>query len=289
MKNLCLVIILLIFTGKVFAICFSPLSRTNINPGVVPTATKYNADFNDLYAKANELPGDCVADGTIFENKIADGAATTAKIKNASVTYNDFAPGVIPVYGKPIRIRAFTSSGTWIKSIDVGSIFVQVVGGGGASRENFSGGASNTSSSASSFGSHCVGNGGARSANATGASGGTASSGDINLTGASGQRQTAKSCYYEDPVDYYCTYGGRGGDSLLGKFGQGGSYMFESTGIVNSGGGGAGGYCAKIIQRANLADSETVTIGVGGYATGTESTLANPGQNGIVLIYEYEK
>lgn len=268
MRNI-LILIVLFLTTEAQAVCTSPISRLNINPGQIPTSSKYNQDFDALYEKANELSGDCLADGTVRAKQIEDAALDTDKFADGSVTAAKLADGVVPSYGTPLRIRAYTSAGahTWSKSTDVGSIFIQVVGGGGGS------GAYNRAATAgggSSFGAHCVANGGggASSTGVTGAAGGTggtASNGHINLTGGSG----GKSNPLLNP----------GGRSFLGTLGAGAHQMQYQGG----GGGGAGGYCAKLISAESLADSVSITVGAGG--TYTVAGLA--GSAGAVIIYEF--
>lgn len=264
-------IILLLSSVQVFAVCSSPISRNNILLGQIPTSTGYNNDFDNLYTRANSIPGDCFVDGSIREKQIADASLGTTKFADESVTFSKFASGVLPVYGIPLRVRAITTTGTssWTKGADVGSILVQVVGGGGGS------GAYNraaTSGGQSSFGAHCVANGGGGASStgsdgSAGGAGGTASSGNINLTGGAG----AKS----NPMF------GAGGRSFLGTVGAGA----HQTEYQGGGGGGAGGYCAKLIQAIDLADTVTVTVGAGG--TYTVAGLA--GTNGAVIIYEFGK
>lgn len=258
-----LIVLFMIFTQKAFSICSVPISRTNINPGQIPTSTAYNNDFDNLYTRSNNVPGDCFADGSVRAKQIEDAALGSTHFADGAVTAAKFASGVIPTMGKPLRVRAFTSSGTWVKQADVESIIVHVVGGGGAT-----GSGTATAGSASSFGSHCVANGGAAAndnSSSTRSAGGTASNGDINLQGGSGERG------FLEPTP-------RGGRSLLGSFGQGGED------IQANGGGGAGGYCSKLIQKDSLADNVTVTVGAGGVKGATNGA---PGKKGIVLVYEY--
>lgn len=266
-----LIIFVMILVAEAQAVCSVPISRNNINPGQIPTSAAYNADFDNLYTRTNNVPGDCIVDGSIREKQIEDASLGTSKFADESVTASKFATGVLPVYGIPLRIRVINTPGaaSWGKGADVGSILVQVVGGGGGS------GAFNRAATAggqSTFGTHCIANGGG-GASSTGAdgsaggAGGTASSGNINLTGGSG----AKS----NPMF------GAGGRSFLGTVGAGA----HQTEYQGGGGGGAGGYCAKLIQAIDLADSVAITIGAGG----TYTTAGLAGTNGAVIIYEYGK
>lgn len=268
MKFILLTIVTLLPVNA-FAVCSTPISRTNIGANSVLTATRYNSDVNTAYNRANNLPGDCVVDGSITTAKIAAGAITTAKIEDGAITSVKLASGAIPEAGRLLRVSSFTASGTWTRLTDVGSVMIQVVGGGAASFE-----ASSTAGGNSSFGGHCTANGGARPASgaylSAGGAGGTATGGDINLTGGNGDSA---------PFSGF-GYAGYGGMSVMGYFGMGGA----GSSAAPSGGGGAGGYCAKLIARANLNATETVTVGAGGTNPAGATT---PGKAGIVIVYEY--
>lgn len=259
---------LILFTGKVFAVCSAPIIRSANGANSVLTSTKYNSDLNTVYNRVNNLPGDCVVDASISAAKIASGSITTAKIVDGAITSAKLASGSIPASGRLLRISAFTSSGTWTKQSDVGSILVQVVGGGGAA---YSGSATNGGQS--SFGTHCIAGGGLKpasnGANSPGGIGGTATNGDINLPGGNGSQANSNG------------YHGHAGISVLGNFGLGGR---ADNSVVGSGGGGAGAYCSKLIQRASLGTTEAVTIGAGGTNGVSGDT---PGTSGIAVIYEY--
>lgn len=267
MKKLALSFLIL-FAGKAFAVCSTPITRTSASANSILTSTKYNADVNAAYNRVNNLPGDCVVDASITASKIANGSITTAKIADEAITSVKLASGALPVAGRLLRVSAFTSSGTWTKQSDMGSVLVQVVGGGGASYS-----ASATNGGDSSFGTHCIAGGGkkptAGGANSPGGLGGTATNGDINLTGGNGSQSNVDG------------YHGQSGVSVLGSFGLGGR---ADNSVVGSGGGGAGAYCSKLIQRASLGSTETVTIGAGG-TNGVSGDTS--GTAGIVIVYEY--
>lgn len=254
----------LLISTNLFAVCSSPIERTDAGFGTVLTSARYNSELNTVFNRSNNLPGDCIADGTITSAKLAPGSVTTSKIADGSVTSTKIAAGAIPPAGRLLRVSSFTASGTWTKQGDVGSILVQLVGGGGASYH-----ASSTAGSASSFGSHCTANGGARAsaASGNGGAGGSALNGDINLAGGSGESE-------------FSSFGGySGGVSMMNPFGRGG--QGNSTP-----GGGAGGYCAKLIAAENLNTTETVTVGSGG---SNPYGSAYTGSAGIVIVYEYSK
>jgi hypothetical protein len=256
---------------RAYSVCNTPLTRTNAGFQNVLTSTKYNTDVNMAYNQLNNLPGDCVTDASITTAKLADEAVTTSKIADGAITAIKVASGAIPEAGRLLRVSSFVSSGTWTKLTDVGSIMIQVVGGGGASFH-----ASSTTGGNSSFGAHCTANGGGKPASSTsaGGAGGSATSGDINLTGGNGDIGAVYSGTFN---------GGYGGRSMIGSYGQGGIGSYPS---FPSSGGGAGGYCAKLILAASLNPTETITIGAGGTNPGSNTTA---GKSGIVLVYEYSK
>ena len=97
MKNF-VILLLLFVVQNALAVCSSPISRTNNTAGAVLTSTKYNLDLNTVYAKVNNLPGDCIVDGSITTAKIADEAVTAAKIA-ADVLAKFIPAGTILPYG----------------------------------------------------------------------------------------------------------------------------------------------------------------------------------------------
>lgn len=256
-------LICMLFVIEAHALCLSPLSRTNINSGQIPTSLKYNSDFNDLYDRINNFPGDCIADNSIKTAAFEDDVFTTDMITNATVTASNFASGVVPVMGKLLRIRAYTATGSLKKSPDMTAVLVHVVGGGGAtSSTNASNGGT------SSFGSHCSASGGAKAVNNAAnvrSLGGFGTNGNINLSGGLGDRP-------------HLNPSSKGGVSMFGTFGKGGED------IQGNGGGGAGGYCMKLILAADIEDTVTITVGSGG--TNLSGNGTN-GKGGIVIVYEY--
>lgn len=284
-------ILAILFTANAYAICNDPISRLNINPGQIPTSSKYNQDFNNLYDKANDLSGDCIADNSIQSDQINDGAITTDKVLDGSVTFAKFDPTAGPAYRKPLRIRAYTANSSWVLPNEVGSVFVQVVGGGGGTRGEVVGGGS--SGTASSFGAYCVAGGGSLATSSTGGAGGTATSGNLNFSGGAGISSSLNNncfSYFNPDTENFetaiCKWGGNGGASMLGNYGRGG----ELPTVATNGGGGAGAYCARLLQRAELSNPVAITVGSGGTTTSSESP--NPGRNGgagIVIIYEYSQ
>lgn len=280
-----LILFFVLITGEAWGICSSPITRRNVNTGEINYSTVINADFNNLYAHINEVDGDCFVENSIPTSALADDAVGEDEFANATITAAKFAPGVFPTYQKLIRARAYASSATWVKGLDVSAVFIQVIGGGGASTNS-----SGTAGGVSRFGLHCTANGGASTTGLSAGAGGTATGGDINLPGGDGTRTTSVAGACFDPVcpgciATACYHTGDGGKSFLSYYGNGGvSYL--------GGGGGAGGYCAKLILKASLNSSETVTVGAAAVSTFTSSsgdrrTGVAPAGKGIVIIYEF--
>lgn len=265
-KKILLSFSLTLAIGNAFAVCSSPILRDDAGYGSILTSARYNSELNTAFNRSNNLPGDCIIDGTVTAMKLAVGAITTSKIKDGAITAAKLAPGAIPPSGRLIRVKTFIASGTWTRGPDVGSVMVQVVGGGGASFYSGS-----TNGQPSSFGTLCVANGGLRPVSggltgSAGGGGGAASNGDINLSGSNGEIGYSDSGY--------------GGISMIGQYGSGGMGSHDAP----SGGGGAGGYCSRLIQRELLSATETVTVGAGGSNGGPGVVSA---KNGIVIVYEY--
>lgn len=106
MKNLALLLSLWFASGYAYAVCSSPISRTNNSANQVLTSTKYNLDLNTVYSKVNNLPGDCINDETITTDKIADGAITAEKIA-AAVIANFIPVGTILPYAGTVAPNGF--------------------------------------------------------------------------------------------------------------------------------------------------------------------------------------
>lgn len=118
MKNT-LVLLLAFFTLDAFAVCSSPISRTNAGTNTVLTSTRYNADLNTVYNRVNTLPGDCVSDASIATAKLIDSSVTTAKINDGAVTFAKLAAGAI---GNEVIVSTSSSgtiaAGTTIEYVD---------------------------------------------------------------------------------------------------------------------------------------------------------------------------
>jgi hypothetical protein len=150
------------------------------------------------------------------------------------------------------KFTAFTASGTFSKDARCIQVKVTVIG---------SGGSVTTDGGSASFGSHASANGGVRGGS-TGAGGTATASGGLAFSGETGIAFGAAAVPGR---------GGKPGVTGLGTRGQG----TDSNNIGSVNGAGGGGGAIKIIQAADLATNESVTIGTGG---------AN---NGYVLVEEY--
>jgi hypothetical protein len=284
MIRLLQILALLMLTDYARANCLSPISRQNVGPGQKPPSVAFDGDMNLAYGRLNDLPGDCLSSLSVGTAEITNDSIESNKIAASTIQASKFASGLVPIFRKPIRVRAYTAVGasTWIKGSDVGAVFVQVVGGGGSGASDTSGTIVN--STPSSFGSLCTANGGLNSNDAQG-SGATASGGDLNISGGTGTSQTViLSCYSWGGFTQPCRFPYDAGISMLGPYGRGG----RGNGTR---GGGAGGYCARYIQEPSLPSSVTVTVG--SRANISSATHLNwfyslPG-HGLVIIYEFGK
>lgn len=81
MKALILILAILPTLGH--AVCNSVISRTNFSANSVLTSSALNSQFNTVYTRVNELPGDCITDATITTAKIQDDAITLDKLADA--------------------------------------------------------------------------------------------------------------------------------------------------------------------------------------------------------------
>jgi microcystin-dependent protein len=94
MKNV-LILAFIFLTQNLWAVCTSPISRTNNGTNSTLTSTKYNLDLNTVYNKVNSLPGDCIVDSSLSGTKIVDATIATAKLQDSAVTTAKVADGAI--------------------------------------------------------------------------------------------------------------------------------------------------------------------------------------------------
>lgn len=239
-----------------------------------------------IYKEYNEITGILLVDFGIANTSTTSHTIEYSDITNQTSGYLVINASKNPALtavsttrtGTLLRITRFTSSGTWTLPNDVGSIIVEVQGGGGTGGAGSSpggggagaGGAGGYSqklisrsslgatetvtvgaaAGTSSFGAHCSATGGGNGggANGTGGAGGAGSGGDINLNGNGGAGGSNAGT------------GGAGGASpRFGGAAIGDASGVGTAAVANSGSGGSGGY-----------------NGAGG-----------AGATGVVVVYEY--
>ncbi len=197
--------------------------------------------------------------------------------------------------GVVVKRQVFTSSGTYTPDANMLYADVEIVGGGGGSGGGAGGGGSGGNTT---FGSILTANGGGggrvfSSGVSTPTAGGSASGGDVNITGGSSDCSPTGSTLYI----------GKGGSSVLGQGGastaSGATSGLSGTGYGagassapfntsnTAGSGGAGGYCRKVISKATIGASQTVTIGAAGSAGAFSSFGGAAGTAGVCIVTEY--
>lgn len=97
---------------EAYAVCSSPISRSNSGANSVLTSTKYNLDINTAYNKINNLPGDCVLDDSLSGTKIIDATITSAKLASNSVTTAKVQDGAITAAKLAATIENLVPIGT---------------------------------------------------------------------------------------------------------------------------------------------------------------------------------
>lgn len=150
------------------------------------------------------------------------------------------------------QLTQFTASGTFSKNARCFQVKVTVIGSGGSQGQT---------GGTVSFGSHASANGGV-AGNSTGAGGTATASGGITFSGETG---------IDDAAEVTPMRGGDAGVTGFGTRGRGADG--QVSGSVRGAGGGGG--AIKVIQAADLATNESVTIGTSGAS------------NGYVLVEEY--
>jgi microcystin-dependent protein len=109
-----------------FAVCSSPISRTNNTTNQVLTSTKYNLDLNTVYSKVNNLPGDCLTDATISTSKLIDQSVTADKI--AAAVLAKFVPaGSIVAFGGTVAPTGYLlCNGQAVSRTDYADLFTAI-------------------------------------------------------------------------------------------------------------------------------------------------------------------
>lgn len=102
MKNIILLLSLFFASKLAFAVCNTPISRTNFSTLQVLTSTRLNTELNTVYSQVNELPGDCILDESVTSSKIDDGTLVAADM-SASI-YGSIAP---KIYYNLLQVSGF--------------------------------------------------------------------------------------------------------------------------------------------------------------------------------------
>jgi hypothetical protein len=87
-----LIALILTVSLNAFAVCDNQITRTNYSPNTVLTSSQLNSDFNTVYNRANDIPGDCIQDGSIELSKLdpTETSSLTGSLHNGcKVNYNN--------------------------------------------------------------------------------------------------------------------------------------------------------------------------------------------------------
>lgn len=103
---------LMVFTHNLWAVCSSPISRTNVGANAILTSTKYNLDANTVYNKVNNLPGDCVNDDSLNGSKLVDASVTNVKLAANAVGTSNVQDGAITAAKLAAAIENLVPVGT---------------------------------------------------------------------------------------------------------------------------------------------------------------------------------
>ena len=86
-------LLLFLITGSAYAgTACSTITRTNNGANAVLTSSKYNADHNTAYTRINDLPGNCIQDGTLEFSALATaefGVITNGTERGCEITRSD--------------------------------------------------------------------------------------------------------------------------------------------------------------------------------------------------------
>jgi hypothetical protein len=115
MKQL-LLLIALVFSSQAIAVCSSPISRTNFSSLQALGSARLNTEFNTVYARANELPGDCVTAESITTSQILNGTITNADVSASAaidLTKTKYAVAILSDVKASAALSATSASTTW--------------------------------------------------------------------------------------------------------------------------------------------------------------------------------
>lgn len=230
----------------------------------------------------------------------ANSLGTTAKINFGNPpqvfvldTFNEFAASPL----RWTRTILASGSGTYTTPAGATAIRIRMVGGGGGAGGSGTSPGTGSAGGNTTFGSLTAdGGGGGGFTNPFIGTGGGATGGDINIAGGRG-------CLISMGYISETYYGGPGGNSAFGGAGEtqytgaglsaapnsgsgGGSGFYAGTGNTAAG-GGAGGYCEKLITSPASSYSYAVGAGGNGGAAGTSGYAGGAGGSGIIIIDEY--
>lgn len=109
MKNM-LILLMMLVTCESFAVCSSPISRSNYGFGTVLSSSTLNTDLNSVYTRANELPGDCITDATITNSKLVAETVESDRIKNGTIVNADISASAAIARSKLASVNYTISS-----------------------------------------------------------------------------------------------------------------------------------------------------------------------------------
>ena len=203
-------------------------------------------------------------------------------------------------------VQTFTSgSGTYTLPSGCKAIWVRAVGGGGGGGGTGTSAGNGTSGGDTTFsGGTLVATGGGGGPNGSnggyiGGAGGVPTGGDMNIRGGYGQSVPGNTA-----PGLYQGYGGNGGNSAFGgggptgvngpggtggvgtSGGGGGGIGANSTNFASAG-GGAGGYCEKVIHSPGATYTYAVGAGGAGGTVGTGGGTGGAGGSGLISVTEY--
>lgn len=127
MKNIILILALVLASNLASAVCNTPISRSAFTANQKLTSARLNSEFNTVYERANELPGDCVTTNTLSGTKILDNTITNVKISStAAISRSKLSA---PNYAISANSETFTTSLTSFSDVTNLSVSITTTGG----------------------------------------------------------------------------------------------------------------------------------------------------------------